>query len=150
MYYSIPLSRADFRTYYANLNSSMYSLGSITLGAVGSAVSGNATGAISSALAVGNMVNNMEHSKVQLQRNGAIDTGSNLTTLRIPHVVISNANLSVSETLAAENGYYSNVSYTLSELEGFTKVKSINLSVSGCTDNERKEIEQLLKSGVII
>ena len=39
---------------------------------------------------------------------------------------------------------------TLSDLTGYTEIYNIHLEDMSCTDNEKTEIERLLKEGVII
>lgn len=52
--------------------------------------------------------------------------------------------------VGSTQGYPSNEYVLLNDCEGFTRVKSINLSISGATQNELNEIERLLKEGVLL
>lgn len=47
-------------------------------------------------------------------------------------------------------GFPANWTCTLSEVSGYTRVKDIHLDTVSCTDEERIEIERILKSGVML
>lgn len=109
-----------------------------------SAQTAAAGAAISSAI-------NVAMSKVQIQRSGDVSGSTGLLDDFTPYLVIHRPKQSLASNFKQEKGYPSNISATLGTLAGYTEVEYIHLTgITGATDAELKEIESLLKSGVII
>ena len=67
-----------------------------------------------------------------------------------PYLIISRQQASMSNNLGHMTGWPSNEYVKLSQCSGYTRIKDINLSVPGATDQELADIENLLKEGVLI
>lgn len=117
----------------------------IAAGVAGTVASGGAAAPIllGSAAGVTAMHTKIEHSNGFSGNAGALGC-------KIPYLIISRQQNAMAGNLAGLTGWPANAFVKLSQCSGLTKVKDINLSVSGATDAELQQIETLLKSGVII
>lgn len=87
----------------------------------------------------------------QVVRNGSFSGNGAGLGMQFPYIIISRPEQSVPEQYGRYFGYPSNIYVSsLSKVSGYTEVGSIHLDGIPCTDNERNEIEALLKGGVII
>lgn len=107
-----------------------------TGGAAAPAVLGAAAGAAS-------MHTKVEHSNGFSGNAGAM-------ACKKPYLIILRQQGALSNNLESLTGWPSNSYVKLSQCSGLTRVKDINLSVPGATDQELIEIETLLKGGVLI
>lgn len=120
----------------------------IVTGAMGVAAAG--TGAGMAAAAIGAAVN-VAMSKTHVSRTGEMSGSTGLLDDFMPFLIIHRPMQSLAQNFKAQKGYPSNISAILSSLSGYTEVEYIHLTgISGATDTELAEIEQLLKNGVII
>lgn len=117
----------------------------IAAGVAGTVASGGAAAPIllGSAAGVTAMHTKIEHSNGFSGNAGALGC-------KKPYLIISRQQNAMAGNLAGLTGWPANAFVKLSQCNGLTKVKDINLSVSGATDAELQQIETLLKSGVII
>lgn len=110
--------------------------------------------AASGAGAAGAMVGaalNVAMSKRVVQRAGDISGSVALLDDFTPYVIVHRPIQSLAKDFKTFKGYPSNITATLSTLSGYTEVEYVHLTgIDGATDEELKEIERLLKSGVII
>ena len=67
-----------------------------------------------------------------------------------PYLIIEKPNQSVPKNYAEELGFPLNVSGKLNEFRGFTVLEKIDVHNVNCTDEEKLELERLLKEGVIL
>lgn len=87
---------------------------------------------------------------------GAVSRGSGLSgnsgylSIQRPYLVMSIPNISLPENYGHYYGYPCNITETLGNLTGFTKVADVHLDGFTCTKRELDEIERLLKEGVIL
>ena len=94
---------------------------------------------------------NVAMSKTQVQRSGNITGAAGILDDFVPYLIIHRPKQSLARNFNKNKGYPSNITAILSTLHGYTEVQYIHLTgISGATDTELQEIEQLLKSGVII
>lgn len=145
----IPYTGADYSALVQNI---------ITL--AGAAVAAGATGGLSTqvtgadaimgASTAMQSVGAVSGSKPTLLRGG--QTGGVAGALGVQNCVIylTRPNQSLAEDYASERGYPSNITATLGDLKGFTAVESCHVGIPGATDEELAEIENFLKSGVIL
>ena len=145
----IPYTGADYSALVQNI---------ITL--AGAAVAAGATGGLSTqvtgadaimgASTAMQSVGAVSGSKPTLLRGG--QTGGVAGALGVQNcaIYLTRPNQSLAEDYAAERGYPSNITATLGDLTGFTAVESCHVGISGATDEELAEIENFLKSGVIL
>lgn len=104
------------------------------------AASGAAYGAINTAT-----------SKNHVQRSGDLAGSAGILGDFTPYVIIHRPIQSLAKGYNQFKGYPCNITYTLSNLNGYTEVEHVHLTgISGATDAELEEIESLLKEGVII
>ena len=118
-------------------------------GAVGvGMLTGNAAAAVGGA-AYGAI--NTATSKNHVQRSGDLAGSAGILGEYTPYVIIHRPIQSLAKGYNQFKGYPCNVTYSLTNLKGYTEVEHIHLTgISGATDTELQEIEQLLKNGVII
>lgn len=107
-----------------------------TGGAAAPAVLGAAAGAAS-------MHTKVEHSNGFSGNAGAM-------ACKKPYLIILRQQGALANNLEGLTGWPSNSYVKLSQCSGYTRVKDINLSVPGATDQELIEIETLLKGGVLV
>lgn len=140
---NIPLtgsSKAQLYTGLMNVATSAVS-GAVVGGAAG-AVVGGAAGAISTAAT-------KPHS--QVDRSGALSANTGVLGELNAYIVIHRPTQSLPKDFKTFTGYTSNITSPLAQCKGYTEVEYIHLTgISGATDTELKEIEDLLKKGVII
>ena len=133
------------------LNALKGSLSAVASIAAGAAVGGAAGAAMKIGGAGVSAANAVSSSKVTTQRVGNISGGVSLMDDFVPYLIVHRPIQSLAKTYAQNKGYTSNISAALSSLNGYTEVEYIHLDgISGATDAELKEIEGLLKNGVII
>lgn len=112
--------------------------------ALASTPAGVATATITAAV-------NVAMSKTHVTRSGDISGATGLLDDFVPYIIIHRPVQSLPQGFKSQKGYPSNISGLLSSLSGYTEVEYIHLTgISGATDTELAEIEELLKSGVII
>lgn len=120
----------------------------IVSGVMGVATAG--TGAGMAAAAIGAAVN-VAMSKTHVSRTGEMSGSTGLLDDFMPFLIIHRPIQSLAAGFKSQKGYPSNISSILSACSGYTEVEYIHLTgISGATDTELEEIEQLLKNGVII
>ena len=112
----------------------------LATGATAAAVAGAAAGAINSATA-----------KNHVQRSGDVAGSSGMMGTFEPYLILHRPKQSLAQGYNSFKGYPCNITYQLSSLSGYTEVQHVHLTgIDGATDTELKEIERLLKEGVII
>lgn len=127
------------------LQKTLLSAGAMGAGLINPAASGAALAgmAISSAA-------NVAASKTRTSRSGDISGAVSLMDDFVPYVIIHRPVQSLASNYNKFKGYPSNITYILSSLSGYTEVEHVHLTGIKATDTELQEIENLLKSGVII
>lgn len=81
---------------------------------------------------------------------GKISNNCGVSQPLTPYVIVDNPIYNSPTTYGRDKGFICNGSYTLSDLEGYTVMESLELKGIKCTESERNEIEKLLKSGVYL
>lgn len=124
------------------------------LGSVATTAAGIATGAAPVA-AMGltslatNAANTAVNTKESIQRSGTMGGSAGLLSSQTPYLIINRPNMSVPDKLNTFTGNTSNVTMNLSKVKGFTMVDYIHLSGIGAMEEEKKELETILKKGAI-
>lgn len=93
--------------------------------------------------AIGSAHTKIEHSNSFSGNAGAL-------ACKKPYFIISRQQSAMTNGQPKNIGYPAHYYIKLSSCKGYTKVKSLHISAPGATDTELNEIEQILKSGVII
>ena len=109
-------------------------------GAIGGAISGTLQSA-------SNVILN---SKPTFQRSGNIGGSAGIMGIQRPFIVIERPNISVPDNVQHYAGQTSNITMNLGSCSGYTLVDSVHLNGISATSQELKEIETLLKGGVIL
>ena len=140
--YDIPLTGSNKSALYTGLISvAMSGLGGLVAGGAMGAVGGAATSAINVAT----------HAQSNVQRGGSLASNTGVLGEFLPYIVLHRPKQSLAKNFKTFKGYQSNITSVLGNCQGYTEIDFIHLTgISGATDTELQEIEQLLKSGVII
>ena len=143
---NVPVTGANYTNVYkAAIQASVGIL------SAGSAVAtGGAAGLATAANDLGQAVSGVASSKIDYQHGSSSNMSAGYLGVQKCYLVISRPRQSLAENYNSFVGYPSNITSTLGSLKGFTQVESIHLENIPATDEEKSEIEQLLKAGVII
>lgn len=141
-----------------NLPLSTDSWGAVLSGAVQVAtalvaggVSGGAAGVGEAAMAgAANVAANPSLLSPSVARSGAISGAAGAMGVQTPYIIREAVRFHSTEKFNTVTGYPSYYYRSLSSVHGYTKVYDVHLRNIGGTENEIKEIESLLKSGVIL
>jgi hypothetical protein len=113
------------------------------LGTMASMATVNGISNVASGVASGGM-------KPTVQRSGGMGGASSLMGMRTPFLVFQRPKTSLPTNYNTLYGYASNKYLKLGNCHGFTQVEHMHLQVAGATDDEMKEIENILHKGVFI
>lgn len=113
------------------------------LGTMASMATVNGISNVASGVASGGM-------KPTVQRSGGMGGASSLMGMRTPYLVFQRPKTSLPTNYNTLYGYASNKYLKLGNCKGFTQVEHMHLQVQGATDDEMKEIENILHKGVFI
>ena len=101
--------------------------------------------------AVGGIAAGVMSSHLDVSHSGSIGANAGAMGPRKPHVIITRKSAYDAGNYNQFYGFPANKTVTLGSCSGFTRVKSVHIdSIYNATDNEKAEIEALLKQGVII
>lgn len=143
---NIPITGANYTNVYKAAIQA--SVGVLSAGA--SVATGGASGILTAANDVGQAVSGVASSKIDYQHGSSTNMSAGYLGVQKCYLVISRPRQSLAQNYNSFVGYPSNITSTLGSLKGFTQVESIHLENIPATDEEKSEIEQLLKAGVII
>lgn len=136
---TLPLTASDA----TGLASTLASLGAAAIGIV---AGGGALGAVAGASMVGH---SLTHEMVNIGHSGSLSSNAGIMGQRKPYVIIGRRRGYDANSYNEIYGYPTNKTVFLGNCNGFIRVKAINLK-SAATEEEKKEIIQLLKEGVIM
>lgn len=88
--------------------------------------------------------------KPVVERTGAVNATNGQLAVQTPFITLRRPRQSLAENYKHYNGYPSNITAKLGDLNGYTKVDSIRINDLAATEPELAEIYSLLKKGVII
>ena len=88
--------------------------------------------------------------KPRIQRSGSIGGAAGLMSIQKPYFILTRPRQALPENQNKYTGYPSFITSKLGDLTGMTYVYEIHLEGIPCTTEEQNEIENLLKSGVIL
>lgn len=83
-------------------------------------------------------------------RNGSFNGNGAGMGIQYPFIILSRPTQNVPKNYGHYYGYPSNIYTTLGSVSGYTEVASVHLDGISCTGQEREEIDNLLKGGVIL
>lgn len=87
--------------------------------------------------------------KPQIRRGGSVASAAGLMSIQTPYLIITRPRMAVPENQNSYEGYPSYITQSLGSCVGYTEVESVHLEHVPATDEEIKEIEELLKGGVL-
>lgn len=117
---------------------------STVAGAATGGVAGGAMAAVSGAASA--IANTGQHAS----RSGAIGGTSGFMSCLTPYLIVTRPRQALPDEQSVYTGYPSFMRSVLATLEGYTEIEEIHLENVPATDGELSEIENLLKSGVIL
>ncbi len=88
--------------------------------------------------------------KSSIGRSGGFSGNAGAMGIKKPYLILQKPQTKVAETFPRLSGYPTNKSGKLSDFSGQVNVKSVHVEGINATDAELKEIEALLKSGVLV
>lgn len=88
--------------------------------------------------------------KSSIGRSGGFSGNAGAMGIKKPYLILQKPQTKVAETFPRLSGYPTNKSGKLSDFSGQVNVKSVHVEGINATDVELKEIEALLKSGVLV
>lgn len=138
---SIPVSGTD----WSNMLNGIINVA----GVVGTAVvTGGASLSIGGGLAAASSMA-VSALKPQIRRGGSVASAAGLMSIQTPYLIITRPRMAVSENQNAYQGYPSYITQSLGSCVGYTEVEEVHLEHIPATDEEIREIETLLKGGVL-
>lgn len=144
---NIPLSAIN---YSGAIQNAVSALGSGITTAVGIASGQAPIAAMGVAGLATQAANTAVNTKEHIQRSGSMGGAAGLCSVQFPYVVIERPRLSTPAGYNRFIGNTLNVTMRLQDCHGLTMVESIHLDNVLCTDEERNELLNLLKEGVIL
>lgn len=85
-----------------------------------------------------------------VERSGSFTGNSGAMGSKVPYLIISRPQTAMADKFETLSGYPSNTYTMLSDCKGFTQVQYCHVENLSATETEKKEIERLLKEGVIL
>ena len=130
-----PITSADYATVFSGALQLAVGVGSLPSNG----------GVLSLVSATSNML-----SGADVKRTGSLSSASGFMGIKKPYLILSRPIQSLAESYNHFNGFVSNIKMKLGDCNGYTKVDMVHLEAIPCMDEEKAEIESLLKSGVLI
>ena len=144
--YQLPLNASNMSSVVSNLISTT---GAIA-GAVGSVVATKGMMAPIALGTAGSAMSNVMNAKTHIQRGGGIGGSVGLFGVQTPYLILERPEQITPENYKATIGSPAETTDYPKNYGGFIKIKGVNLSIDGATENELNEIETILKGGVLI
>ena len=144
---NIPLSAINFSASIQNAISTVCSVAAIVAGIASGSAPISAMGAAGLA---SNAANAAINAKPSVQRSGSLGGSAGIMSILRPYLIIERPDVSVPANIAHHVGQTSNITTYLYNCSGFTMVDSVHLNGFNATSEELKEIDALLKQGVIL
>ena len=132
---NFPITSADYATVFSGALQLAVGVGSLP----------SSGGVLSLVSATSNML-----SGANVKRTGSLSSSAGFMGIKKPYLILSRPIQSLAESYNHFNGFVSNIKMKLGDCSGFTKVDMVHLEAIPCMDEEKAEIESLLKSGVLI
>lgn len=87
--------------------------------------------------------------KEHIRHGGSVASAAGLMSIQTPYLIVTRPRQALPIGQNSFQGYPSFMTESLGSLTGYTEVESCHLEHIPCTDEELKEIERLLKGGVL-
>ena len=146
--YQLPIRANDYNRL---VTSGLGLLGGI-VGTAGALATGNVPLAIGAGLGtVGGLVaTSQAMTKPDVTSKGSLGGNYGILGNRTPYLIIQRPTISVPSDYGKTIGYMSRITAKLGDLTGYTVLEEIHLEHISATDDEKRLIENALKSGVIL
>ena len=131
---NFPITSADYATVFSGALQLAVGVGSLP----------SSGGVLSLVSATSNML-----SGADVKRTGSLSSASGFMGIKKPYLILSRPIQSLPSEYNTFRGYVSNITLSLSECSGYTKVAEIHLENITATSAEVDELDGLLKAGVI-
>ena len=150
----IPWNSANYNQLVSNAITAVAGLGATVLSGglapvISSGSISNAVGELAQ-IGVDTADNVFSGASPRFSRGGSFNTNNGVLCDKIPHLLITRPIQSFAQNYNKYNGYPSNITEKIDNLQGFTKIDKINLTGISATAEEIEQITTLLKSGIII
>lgn len=129
-----PITSADYATVFSGALQLAVGVGSLP----------SSGGVLSLVSATSNML-----SGADVKRTGSLSSSSGFMGIKKPYLILSRPIQSLPSEYNTFRGFVSNITLSLSECSGYTKVAEIHMENIPATSAELDELEGLLKAGVI-
>ena len=140
---SVPVTGKDWSTM---INGVLGAVSGIT-GTIGSLASGNVAGAVSG---IASVAQNVTGAKPTYQRSGSMGGMGGMMGIKTPYIIIERPVQAVPGYQNQIIGYPSFITRLIRDFKGYTEIEQCHLENIPCTGEEMMEIENILKSGVIL
>lgn len=120
------------------------------LGIAGSIAGTVLSGGAMLPMALGVGASALNGAKTRVEHGGALSGNAGAMGIKKPYLIIRRPQTKIADNFNIMDGISNNVYGMLSGYTGFTRVKYVHLENIPATDNELTQIEELLKSGVLI
>lgn len=114
------------------------------IGIAGGIATGNPLSAIGGAMA------GMHQAHTDVQRSGGFTGCAGAMGPKKPYLIIDRPQTRLANNFAAYDGKPSNSTQFIGDCSGFIRAQEVHFSAPGAFDDEAKEVEALLKSGVLL
>lgn len=143
---NVPLTSIN---YSQAIQNAVGALGSVATVAVGAATGAAPIAAMGVAGLAANAANTAVNSKPTIQRSGSMGGSAGMLSVQKPYLIINRPKLSVPDKLNKFTGNTCNITMNLGKAKGFTMVDYVILKNIPAMEDEKKELETILKKGVI-
>lgn len=100
--------------------------------------------------ATGSLASNVMGMKTHVEKSGSMGGMGGMLGVKTPYIILTRPRQALPAQQNKFTGYPSFITTTLGACEGYTVVHEIHLEGLSATDDEKREIDQLLKGGVIL
>ncbi len=152
---SIPITSADYSGAITAGLGLVGSVSNIVGSAVGGSMAGGAGGAIKGAASAAlsnapSIAGNVMGMKPDIKSGGAVGGAAGFLGVQKPYLIIERPNQSLPRSQYKFTGYPLNMVKSVGECSGYTEFDMILLDGISLTDSEKKELENILESGVYL
>ena len=117
---------------------------------VGTLVATGGNAALAGASAIGSLASHVTSSKPKIEKSGAMGGMGGMLGVRKPYLVVTRPRQALPASQNTYTGYPSYMTCMLGDLIGFTVMETVHLQDMSATDEEKAEIDRLLKTGVVL
>lgn len=117
--------------------------------AIPAASIGSGISAVTAIKESSSIASTVANNKVKVEKSGGFGSMGGMLGVQKPYLIITRPRQCLPENQNVYTGYPCYMTLSLGNVTGFTQVEEVYLSGMTCTDEEKNEIETLLKEGVI-